>query len=112
MSDHSVLSLTFALPPIAHIIGKRHGLGRSVNIQTGNHHVLGFARNLTHGNIVGPITNGILVPSTWLHASVIWGLQLGNARVDSDGGSHAYAFSGDFRILSQEEKFCSLEVVW
>ena len=33
--------------------------------RTGNHRLFSFARNLSHENIVGPITNRILVPSTW-----------------------------------------------
>ena len=53
-----------------------------------NRYFLDFAANLIHGNIVGPITNRILVPSTWHHASVILGLQLGSAIV-SDGSTRS-----------------------
>ena len=58
-------------------------------IRTRNRHILGFARSLSHGNIAGPITDRMLVLSSRLHASVIWGLQLGNARFLLMGSTHS-----------------------
>ena len=110
MSEHSsVLALAFAFPPMAPIIGKRHyiGLRRSVSIRTGgNRHFVGFAKKLLHGNIVCTISNRMLVPSTWLHASVIRGLQLS----DMQGWWDPHALRSDFRVL-REEEFCSLGMV-
>ena len=96
-SEHSsVLSLAFAFPPMAPIIGKRSGFGRPVSIRTGKRHFFGFSRKLLHGNIACTISNRMLVTSTWLHASVIWGLEVGD--VQNRFWSDPRALRGNFRV--------------
>ena len=78
-------------------IGKRH-IGQYFNRKPP---LLRFCKKFDSQNIVAPITNWILVPLTWLHASVTLELQLGN-----QFGADQRALRGDFKVGSHEGTCC------